>query len=137
MAQQDTIRPGTKPHIKAGQGKPVGGKGFPKQAKVSETTPVPLSGVHPKTRSQQHNIYAEDLETHTGPMFSTSVSVSPCETCLLNSVGHVLLVSPIPPDSYSLSSLSSPGFPDLGGEGPNRDLSFRFCLQIMSGCGSS
>ena len=88
MAQQDTIRPGTKPHIKAGHGTPVGGKGFPKQAKVSETTPVPLSGVHPKTRSQQHNIYAEDLEqSHAGSVTAASVSVSPYEPCLVDSSG--------------------------------------------------
>lgn len=41
MAKQDTIRLGTNPTIKAEGGNPVGGKGSQKQAKESETVPVP------------------------------------------------------------------------------------------------
>ena len=55
-----------------------------------------------------HNMHTEDLmQTHAGPVIATLVSVSSCEPCLVDSVGHVLLVSSIPPDSYTLLSPSS------------------------------
>lgn len=58
---QDTVRPGTSRHIKAGQGNPVGLKGSQAQAKQSEPPPLALSGVPPqKYQANHHNIYAED-----------------------------------------------------------------------------
>ena len=47
------------------------------------------------------------------PIPASSVSVTPYEPCLVNSVGHVLLVSSIQSDSYSPYTLSSAGFPKL------------------------
>lgn len=41
MAYQGTIKPGTHCDIKDGQGNPVGGKGFQKQAKEAETVCAP------------------------------------------------------------------------------------------------
>ena len=61
MSYQVAIRLGTSPHIKAGQGNPVGGKGSQEQAKESETPPLPLLGVPQEHQATQHNIYAEDL----------------------------------------------------------------------------
>lgn len=46
MAQQDTIRTGTKANVKAWQDNPVGGIGSQQQAKESDTQTLPLSG-HP------------------------------------------------------------------------------------------
>lgn len=63
------------------------------------------------------------------------VSVSPYEPCLPDSVGCVLLVSSIPSDSYSLSTPSYLGFPELQGERPDRYLQFRLFPPIISGCG--
>lgn len=41
--------------------------------------------------------YTEDLmQANAGFIIATAVSVSPCEPCLVDSVGHVLLVSLIP-----------------------------------------
>lgn len=64
------------------------------------------------------------MQSHAGPVIADSVSVSPYETFLVDSVGHFLLVSFIYSDSYSLSSPSSTGFP----------VQFRIFLLIMSGC---
>ena len=44
------------------------------------------------------------VQTTAPPVFAASVSVSPYEPCLVDSVGHVLLVAPITSDSYNLSS---------------------------------
>ena len=41
-----------------------------------------------------------------GPVLAASVSVGPYEPGLVVSVGHVLLISSIPSDSYNLASLS-------------------------------
>lgn len=46
-------------------------------------------------------------------LFATSDSVSPCEPYLVDSVGHIFLVSSIPSDSYNFSFLYSVGFPKL------------------------
>lgn len=59
------------------------------------------------------------MKTDASPMLVTSVSVSPYETYLVDSVVHVLLlVSSIPSESYN-SSLSSVALPELQEEGPN------------------
>lgn len=55
------------------------------------------------------------MQTHAGPVLATSVSDSPYSPCLVDSVGHILLVSFIPSDSYNLSSPSSVIFPKLQG----------------------
>lgn len=84
---------------------------------------MPTSTVRILTKHQasSHNIYAEDqVQTHAGPVVAT-VSVSPYEPYLVDSVGHVL-VSP----SFLTPSLSSPssvGCPKFQGE-PNGALQF-------------
>lgn len=40
MTKQDTIKEGKSPHIKTGQGNPVGGKESPKELKESENLPL-------------------------------------------------------------------------------------------------
>lgn len=66
--------------------------------------PHPLYEFH-KNAKLSDITYADDLvQTCAGPTLVASVSVSPCECCLVDLVGHVLLVSAIPSDSYSLSS---------------------------------
>jgi hypothetical protein len=57
--------------------------------KESEIHMLPPIGFSQKTPS--YNIYAEDLmQGHTGTLLATSVSVSPYEPCLVDSLGHVL-----------------------------------------------
>lgn len=46
------------------------------------------------------------MQSHVDPILAVSVSVSPCEPCLVDFVGHVLLVSSIHSDSYSFSFCS-------------------------------
>lgn len=46
------------------------------------------------------------MQTHAGPVLAMLVSVSPCEP-LVDYVGHILMVSSVPSDSYSFSSPSS------------------------------
>ena len=72
---------------------------------------------HKKHQANSHKIHLEDLaQTHAGPIFATLVYVSPYETCLVDLVGHFLLVSVIPTESYTLSSLPSKEcFPDHQG----------------------
>lgn len=45
MALQVTTSLGTSPHIKAGSGNPIGGKGLQAEAKESGTLPLLLLGV--------------------------------------------------------------------------------------------
>lgn len=71
------------------------------------------------------------------PFLPLQSHMSPSETCLVDSVGHFLLVFSIPSESYTLSSLSSKeGFPDHQREGPNGALQFRFSICVVFGCGS-
>lgn len=119
-AKQDnkmTIWQGKSPHVEAEQGNPIGGKVFPpKQAKKSEIELLPLLGVPQRC----HNIYTKDMvQTYTGAMLAPLVSVSPCEPCLVDSVGHVLLVSSIPSESYCFPPPLFCGFPwSLRGRDP-------------------
>lgn len=70
-----------------------------------------LTVMSPTKTPNSHNKYTEDLmQTLASPLFAASVSVKPHEPCLVDSVGYVLLVSSIPPDSYSITS---PSFPKL------------------------
>ena len=76
-----------------------------------------------------HHIYGEDLvKIHAGFMIAVSASVSPDETCLVDSVGQVLLVSSITSDYYNLSSPFSTRSPELQEERPDEDLQFRLSL---------
>lgn len=50
------------PHVKAGQGNLVGGKGSPR-AEESEIPPFPLLGVSQKHHANNYTKYAEDLST--------------------------------------------------------------------------
>lgn len=57
-------------------------------------TPIPLLGVPQKHQPNKNNIFAEDLvQTQADSITATSVSVNPYETCLIDSVCCVLLVS--------------------------------------------
>lgn len=79
---QDTIRPDTDLHIKAGQGNTVGGKGSQKKTEVSETPLLLLSGVLPKHPDSNYNIHAEDLaQTRADSTNAASTSVSLYEPC--------------------------------------------------------
>ena len=61
-----------------------------------------------KHQASNCNMYEEDLvQTHADSLLVASVSVRPCEPCLVDLGGHALLVSPIFSDSYNLSSSSS------------------------------
>lgn len=53
IAQQDIMRLDTNPHITAGEGNPVGGKCFQKQAKESETTSNPIKPTPPQKKSRK------------------------------------------------------------------------------------
>lgn len=66
------------------------------------------------------------MQIHADPLLATSVSVSPHEPYLVDSVGHVLMVSSISSDYYDLSLSSSVEFPILPEEGPNGDLQLCF-----------
>lgn len=95
-------------HIEAGQGNLIEVKETQKQPKITRCKiyPLPLLGVSQEQETNHHHIGPEDLfQTHVGTEFSTSVSVSKCEPCLVDSVDHVLLVSSIFSDCYNLPSL--------------------------------
>jgi hypothetical protein len=75
------------PHIEAGQGNPVGEKESQEHARESKTHLLLLLGVPQSHQANSHNIYTEDLaQTPAGPVLAVSVSVSPCETYLVDSV---------------------------------------------------
>lgn len=60
-------------------------------------------------------------------------------SALVDSVGHILLVSFIPSDTYNLSCLSSMVFLSIQWEGPSGDLQFRLWflnIQVVLGMGS-
>lgn len=69
-------------------------------------------------------------------MLASSVSVSPYEPGLVDSVGRVLLVSSTPSDSYSLSSPPFHEVPEAPRGGLSGDLQLRLFLCLVSGCGS-
>jgi hypothetical protein len=45
---------------------------------------------HKNTKQHNHNTYGL-AQTHTGSVFTTSVSVGPYKPCLVDSVGYILL----------------------------------------------
>lgn len=74
-------------------------------------------GVPQKDAKLTDTTYTEDLvQTLVGPMLATSFFVSPCDPCLVESVGRVLLVSSTHSDSHNISALSSVGFLKLWGK---------------------
>ena len=86
MASQVTVRLGINHLTKFGPNNPVGGKEFQEQLKELVKLSLPLLSVLQEHQATNHNLYAENLgQTH---MLATSVSVSPCEPCLVHSVGH-------------------------------------------------
>lgn len=98
----DTIILGTNP----GHGNPVEGKGSQKPMKESETPPLPQSGVPQKQKAKNHNTYTEDTAwTQGGSMIVASVSLSPRNPCLVDSVGSLL---PGVLHSFGSSNSSSP-----------------------------
>lgn len=58
-------------------------------------------------------------------------SVNPYEPCLLDTVGHVLLVPPNPSELYIFPP-SSKEFPNILQEGPDGDLQFKLSLLNVS-----
>lgn len=77
----------------AGQGSPVGG-GIPRRDKRVSDTLLPLLEVPQKHQPNAHNTYTEYLvQIHVGFALASSVSVSPYESCIVNSVEN--LSSPI------------------------------------------
>lgn len=72
---------------------------------------------HENTKPHNCNIYAEGLaQTHKGPVIVTSVSVSLYEFYLVDSVGHILMVSltPVAPTILPPPLLcGSPGFASI------------------------
>ena len=65
------------------------------EAKKSEILSIPI--VRSPTKAHEvnnHKVHTKDLgQTHTGSVTVSSVSVSPYEPCLVDSVGCVLMVS--------------------------------------------
>lgn len=93
-----------KSHIETGQGNPVWG-GASRACKRSKIQLLPLLGVPQNHQVNNLNINAEDVvQTIAGPLLTVSVSVRPCELCLVDLLGLVLLVFSTSSDSYSLSS---------------------------------
>ena len=80
--------------------------------KEPETAPAPTVRSYTiKTNSHSHNIYAEDLEEmHSCTLIVALVFASPHEPRLVDSLGLLLVVS-WPSGFYTMSSLSSSGFP--------------------------
>ena len=108
-----------------------------KNRQETEIPPFPLLAAPQKYQAKNSNICAEDLvQTYSGSLIASSVSVSPYESCLVDSVGHVLLVSLEPCGSYISFSPSSIGFLELQGDKRNEDFQFGLSLHLMFGCGS-
>jgi hypothetical protein len=62
MIYQVTVRLGTSPHIKAGQGNPVGGKGFQKPEKNIRNGPHFLyEESHQNTKLYNYNTHTQGL----------------------------------------------------------------------------
>lgn len=77
------------------------------------------------------------MQTNTGFVIITSVSLSPHEPCLVDSIAHTLQVSwtPLTPKIPSTPLLR--GYPSSDGwEGPNGDLQLGLSLCVMFGYGS-
>ena len=87
-------------------------------------------------QANSHNIYTGKLVLiHADPVLATLVSVSSCEPCLIDLVGHVLVFF-IPSEPYNCSSPFLVRFLDHRGKRPNENIHFRLCLCMLYGCGS-
>ena len=74
----------------------IGEEELQMQAKESEMYLFPLLGVPQNYQAKSHNIYREELVLyHAGPMLASSVSVSPSDGSLVDSIGLALLESSI------------------------------------------
>ena len=111
--KENTIRQCKSLHVKDRQGNPRRGKDSAEQVHMTETYLLSLLEVPSNHQAMTHT---EDLmQTLVGPVPAISVSVSPYEYCWVDSVDHIILVSSITSESYSLSCPSS-----LGGKCPSR-----------------
>ncbi|KAL6040966.1 hypothetical protein STEG23_035942, partial [Scotinomys teguina] len=89
--------------------------GFMSQANRRERVPrsgrvrdAPVPTVT-KYQANIHNTYRGYVQTHAGYIFAASLSMSPYEPYLVDSVGHVLLVFSISSEPYKFSSPFSMG----------------------------
>lgn len=92
LAYQVAKRLDASPQVKVEQGNPVGEKGFPKQAKWSQTAPCSHSWECHKNKKKLHNhsIYAESLsQTSVDSVIVSLVSVSPGEFWVIDSMGFL------------------------------------------------
>lgn len=113
-------------HIKVGHDNPTGEKESKEQAHESEF----------HSQANSYNLNTEDLvQTHIGPTFVASISVSSYVPCFLGSEGLALLClpSPLAHRFLWLLFLQVPGA--LSGEGFDADIPVRLSPHIMSDCG--
>lgn len=103
-------------HIQAVLCNSIGGKESQEQAEELEIQPPPLVKSQENTKLTAITYMQSICCAHECSVFAASVSVSPCEPCLVFSMGHILLVSFITSYSYKLFSQSSVGFPTSKGE---------------------
>jgi hypothetical protein len=79
---------------------PIQEKRSQEQTKESETPSLSLLGVHqdPQAKQPQHVSRGPCIQTHASSVVTASVCVNSFESCLVDSVGHVLLVfwAPLP-----------------------------------------
>lgn len=123
--KQNTLRQGESLHIHAEQDNSVGERGFQQQAEESEAYLLSHLGVPQKSQANNHYIYQVDtVQNMQAPKLDASVSVNPCEPCLVIQWYMFFLFT-------SLPSPSSKKFPDLLGEGPHSDVQFRLSLGIL------
>lgn len=93
LTQHKKIQWDTNLHIKAGRSNPVEGK-VSKSRQKSQKPPLPLSGASLKHQVNNHNIHTEVLaKTHASFMIASSVSTSPHDPCLVDSMGLSLTLS--------------------------------------------
>ena len=74
-----------------------------------------LAHINVKAYKMHHDCWVGGVnlvQTTAGLFLAASISASPCEPCLIDSLGHVLLLRTIPSDSFDLSFLSSVRFPE-------------------------
>lgn len=91
-------------------------KGISKAGKRVRNMPTLTIRSPTKHQANRHQIYEENLvQINAGPMvdFFLFKSVSPSEPCLLDSIGHVFLISSLLFDSYNIFYPSSEELPDL------------------------
>ena len=67
-------------------------------------------------------------------LIAASVSLRPCEPCLVDYIGHVFLLFLTPLLSTILSTLLLGGFPEFQGEGSNGVVQFGLSYQTLLLC---